>query len=110
MSAASGIETGLAVALRRARKCSSALGVAEQMDEVGRRIIRDFMPDQHRAFFAQLPFVVHWRGGRKRRCVGHDHRADGRLHAVAQPTSCCDQCTFRIPRDPARPGRATARP
>lgn len=33
-------------------------GVAERMAEVGRRVIRDWMPDQHRAFFAQLPFVV----------------------------------------------------
>jgi ferredoxin-NADP reductase/predicted pyridoxine 5'-phosphate oxidase superfamily flavin-nucleotide-binding protein len=34
------------------------LGVAEKMAEVGRHVIRDYMPDQHRAFFAQLPFVV----------------------------------------------------
>lgn len=34
------------------------LGVAERMEEVGRRVVRDFMPDQHRAFYAQLPFVV----------------------------------------------------
>ncbi|WP_427185372.1 pyridoxamine 5'-phosphate oxidase family protein [Bordetella bronchialis] len=29
-----------------------------KMDDVGRRFIRDYMPDQHREFFAQLPFVV----------------------------------------------------
>lgn len=34
------------------------LGVAQRMLEVGRRVVRDFMPDQHREFFAQLPFVV----------------------------------------------------
>jgi len=34
------------------------LGVADKMADVGRRVIRDHMPDQHRAFFAQLPFVV----------------------------------------------------
>jgi ferredoxin-NADP reductase/predicted pyridoxine 5'-phosphate oxidase superfamily flavin-nucleotide-binding protein len=33
-------------------------GVAERMADVGRRVIRDYMPDQHREFFAQLPFVV----------------------------------------------------
>ncbi len=33
-------------------------GVAERMADVGRRVIRDFMPDQHREFFAQLPFIV----------------------------------------------------
>jgi ferredoxin-NADP reductase/predicted pyridoxine 5'-phosphate oxidase superfamily flavin-nucleotide-binding protein len=33
-------------------------GVAERMEDVGRRVIRDHMPDQHRGFFAQLPFIV----------------------------------------------------
>jgi predicted pyridoxine 5'-phosphate oxidase superfamily flavin-nucleotide-binding protein len=33
-------------------------GVAGRMAEVGPRVIRDHMPDQHRAFYAQLPFVV----------------------------------------------------
>jgi ferredoxin-NADP reductase/predicted pyridoxine 5'-phosphate oxidase superfamily flavin-nucleotide-binding protein len=32
--------------------------VAERMDELGRRVIRDYMPDQHREFFHQLPFMV----------------------------------------------------
>ena len=34
------------------------LGVAEKMDSQGRRVIRDFMPDQHRLFYAQLPFLL----------------------------------------------------
>lgn len=34
------------------------LGVAERMEKFGRQVIRDFMPDQHRTFFAQLPFLV----------------------------------------------------
>ncbi len=33
-------------------------GVQERMAQVGRSFIRDHMPDQHRAFFAQLPFVI----------------------------------------------------
>lgn len=33
-------------------------GVAARMDLVGRKVIRDYMPDQHREFFAQLPFLV----------------------------------------------------
>jgi uncharacterized protein len=33
-------------------------GVAERMATVGRVAIRDYMPDQHRAFFAQLPFLI----------------------------------------------------
>jgi len=36
----------------------ASLGVAERMDEIGRKVIRDYMPDQHRDFFAQLPFAV----------------------------------------------------
>ncbi|MES2257507.1 MAG: pyridoxamine 5'-phosphate oxidase family protein [Pseudomonadota bacterium] len=34
------------------------VGMAERMAEIGQRVMRDFMPDQHREFFAQLPFVV----------------------------------------------------
>jgi predicted pyridoxine 5'-phosphate oxidase superfamily flavin-nucleotide-binding protein len=34
------------------------LGVDERMAEIGPKVIRDFMPEQHRAFFRQLPFVV----------------------------------------------------
>ncbi|WAC45743.1 pyridoxamine 5'-phosphate oxidase family protein [Pseudomonas sp. SL4(2022)] len=33
-------------------------GVAERMDVFGRRVIRDHMPDQHRDFYRQLPFVL----------------------------------------------------
>ncbi|NTX31123.1 pyridoxamine 5'-phosphate oxidase, partial [Burkholderia pyrrocinia] len=33
-------------------------GVTEAAGAAGRRGIRRFMPDQHRAFFAQLPFFV----------------------------------------------------
>jgi predicted pyridoxine 5'-phosphate oxidase superfamily flavin-nucleotide-binding protein len=34
------------------------VGVLEKMAPHGRRAIRSFMPDQHREFFAQLPFIV----------------------------------------------------
>lgn len=33
-------------------------GSREHLAAVGPRVIRDFMPDAHRAFFAQLPFLV----------------------------------------------------
>lgn len=36
----------------------TSVGVTERMAQLGQKVIRDFMPDQHRAFFAQLPFVV----------------------------------------------------
>ncbi|MCX7278072.1 MAG: pyridoxamine 5'-phosphate oxidase family protein [Burkholderiales bacterium] len=40
------------------RAVQQRAGVAERMAEIGPRVIRDYMPDQHRDFFAQLPFVV----------------------------------------------------
>jgi uncharacterized protein len=34
------------------------LGTVEQMNRQGRRMIRDFLPEQHQQFFAQLPYVI----------------------------------------------------
>lgn len=33
-------------------------GVLERMAMFGTRVLRDYMPDQHRTFFAQLPFLI----------------------------------------------------
>lgn len=33
-------------------------GVGERMEELGRRVLRDHLIDQHRAFYPQLPFIV----------------------------------------------------
>ncbi|WP_338583950.1 pyridoxamine 5'-phosphate oxidase family protein [Pseudomonas sp. MAG733B] len=35
------------------------VGVSERMEVLGRRVIRDHMPDQHRTFYAQLPFMLY---------------------------------------------------
>ncbi|WDE00783.1 pyridoxamine 5'-phosphate oxidase family protein [Thalassomonas actiniarum] len=35
----------------------SRMGVREQMERFGRRVIRDYMPDQHRRFYQQLPYL-----------------------------------------------------
>jgi predicted pyridoxine 5'-phosphate oxidase superfamily flavin-nucleotide-binding protein len=40
------------------RRIQARVGSAERMARVGGRAIRPFMPDQHRQFFAQLPFLV----------------------------------------------------
>jgi predicted pyridoxine 5'-phosphate oxidase superfamily flavin-nucleotide-binding protein len=40
------------------RALQERVGVAERMAEVGARVIRDHMPQQHRDFFRQLPFLV----------------------------------------------------
>ncbi|MFJ5300237.1 pyridoxamine 5'-phosphate oxidase family protein [Pseudomonas sp. NPDC088368] len=33
-------------------------GVVERMDAVGRRVVRDFMPDQHREFYEHIPYLI----------------------------------------------------
>jgi ferredoxin-NADP reductase/predicted pyridoxine 5'-phosphate oxidase superfamily flavin-nucleotide-binding protein len=40
------------------RRLQQKIGVLERMAIVGKRVVRDFMPEQHRDFYAQLPFVV----------------------------------------------------
>jgi len=35
----------------------SKLGVREQMERFGRRVIRDHMPDQHREFYQKMPYI-----------------------------------------------------
>ena len=34
------------------------LGVRDKIETFARRVVRDYMPDQHREFYAQLPFVL----------------------------------------------------
>lgn len=40
------------------QELQSRTGKREVMESYGRRAIRSFMPEQHRAFFSQLPFMV----------------------------------------------------
>ncbi|RYF34685.1 MAG: flavin-nucleotide-binding protein [Comamonadaceae bacterium] len=40
------------------REVQARIGSRERMAEIGPRVIRDAMPEQHSMFFAQLPFVV----------------------------------------------------
>ncbi len=34
------------------------LGIAERMRGIGQRVVRPFMPEQHRQFYPQLPFIM----------------------------------------------------
>ncbi|MEF8766519.1 pyridoxamine 5'-phosphate oxidase family protein [Candidatus Accumulibacter contiguus] len=43
---------------RGERELQQSVGVAEHMEVFGRQVIRDFMPEQHRTFYRQLPFLV----------------------------------------------------
>jgi hypothetical protein len=40
---------------RGERDIQSRLGVREQIEDIGQRFIRDYMPDEHRQFYAKLP-------------------------------------------------------
>lgn len=40
------------------QELQARVGKREKMDIVGRQVIRPYMPDQHRLFFSQLPFLV----------------------------------------------------
>ncbi|UVO19509.1 pyridoxamine 5'-phosphate oxidase family protein [Stutzerimonas stutzeri] len=40
------------------RALQERFNVAERLAVLGRQVIRDYMPEQHRAFFHQLPFMV----------------------------------------------------
>jgi ferredoxin-NADP reductase/predicted pyridoxine 5'-phosphate oxidase superfamily flavin-nucleotide-binding protein len=40
------------------RAAQARVGISERMAQVGRRVIRGAMPDQHRDFFEMLPFVL----------------------------------------------------
>ncbi len=40
------------------RAVQARLGIEAQMAEIGQRVIRDHLPEQHRLFFGNLPFVM----------------------------------------------------
>jgi len=40
------------------RAVQEHVGVAERMQEIGPRVVRHWMPEQHQRFFEQLPFVL----------------------------------------------------
>lgn len=43
---------------RGEQEIQSRLGVRDQMEKFGGKVIRDFMPGQHRDFYSQLPFLI----------------------------------------------------
>ncbi len=43
---------------RGEREIQSRLGIEEKMEELGRRMIRDHMPEEHQAFFPRLPVLI----------------------------------------------------
>ncbi|MBI3898843.1 MAG: pyridoxamine 5'-phosphate oxidase family protein [Gammaproteobacteria bacterium] len=43
---------------RGEQEVQARVGVRAKVESAGRRVVRAFMPEQHREFFSQLPFVV----------------------------------------------------
>ncbi len=78
-------------------------GVHERLGEIGPRVVRDYMPDQHRDFFAQLPSIVIGTvapDGRPWATVRAGH--PGFMHSPDPQT--LDVSTVRDAADPADPG------
>lgn len=40
------------------KQLQEKVGIAERMEVLGQKVIRDYMPDQHREFYRQLPFMI----------------------------------------------------
>lgn len=82
------------------------VGVAERMDGIGQRVIRDYMPDQHREFYTQIPFVVV--GSVDRRGEAWASLITGAPGFISSPTpTTLDIHTRRDPNDPASDGLKT---
>ena len=43
---------------RGEQEIQSLLGVREQVEEMGRRFIRNYLPEQHQEFYARLPYLL----------------------------------------------------
>ncbi|TCU26748.1 hypothetical protein EV130_104360 [Rhizobium azibense] len=85
------------------------VGVAERMAAIGQRVIRDFMPDQHRDFYAQLPFVV--LGSVDGRGDAWATFLEGHPGFMSSPSSTAlNIAATRDPSDPASEGLAEGRP
>ncbi|WP_428312807.1 pyridoxamine 5'-phosphate oxidase family protein [Hydrocarboniphaga sp.] len=79
------------------------VGVAERMESVGQRVVRDFMLDQHREFFAQLPFIV--LGSVDPQGQAWATLLEGRPGFIASPTpTSLELRVHRDPHDPASDG------
>ena len=85
------------------------VGVAERMAAVGQRVIRDFMPDQHRDFYAQLPFIV--LGSVDGRGDAWATFLEGRPGFMSSPsTTILNIAARRDASDPASEGMADGQP
>ncbi len=85
------------------------VGVVDRMATVGQRVIRDFMPDQHRDFYAQLPYIV--LGSVDSRGDAWATFLEGRPGFMSSPSSTIlDIAVQNDANDPASEGLAEGQP
>ena len=78
-------------------------GVAERMEVTGQRVVRDYMPEQHREFFTHLPFIV--AGGVDRNDDAWATLVAGKPGFVISPTTQSLEIDAALdPSDPASEG------
>ncbi|WP_044559824.1 pyridoxamine 5'-phosphate oxidase family protein [Azospirillum sp. B4] len=100
-----GALTKLAVWHAGEKAIQEKVGVADRMAGVGQRVIRDYLPDQHRDFYAQIPFIV--AGTVDRQGDAWATLLAGRPGFITSPTSrSLDIDTRPDPADPAGEGMA----
>nr|WP_087573551.1 pyridoxamine 5'-phosphate oxidase family protein [Sphingomonas sp. CDS-1] len=91
------------------KSLQASVGMLERMEVAGKRVVRDFMPDQHREFYAQLPFIVLG-------SVDHDGDAwatfvEGRPGFMTSPSpKVLDIAAWVDPSDPACAGMKVGAP
>ena len=79
------------------------VGVSDHMDELGKRIVRDHMPSQHRDFYAEIPFIA--LGSVDRAGDAWATFAIGQPGFISSPTTqSLDIDAIRDPSDPASEG------
>lgn len=79
------------------------LGVSDYMDDVGKRVVRDYMPTQHRDFYTQIPFIV--LGSVDRAGDAWATLSIGKPGFISSPTAqSLDIDALRDPSDPASDG------
>lgn len=79
------------------------VGVSDYMDDLGKRVVRDYMPTQHRDFYAQIPFIV--MGSVDRDGDAWATLAIGQPGFISSPTAqSLDIDAIRDPSDPASDG------
>lgn len=79
------------------------VGVSDYMDDLGKRVVRDYMPTQHRDFFGQIPFIV--LGSVDRAGDPWASLAIGKPGFISSPTAqSLDIDALHDPSDPASAG------